>query len=114
MLHSATLGNLPGVSKPRLRALFDIVNELRRARFIARPRPWYAANRLHCEMEAAVALASMRDTSKGLRRRISSRRADVARIRKGSRQVGASAQSVMTLSSNRHPRLADLAEYDLC
>jgi hypothetical protein len=49
-------GSLPGVSKPRLRALFDIVNELRRARFIAQARPWYAANRLHCEMEAAVEL----------------------------------------------------------
>jgi hypothetical protein len=27
------------------------------ARLVARPRPWYVANRLHWEMEAAVALA---------------------------------------------------------
>jgi len=58
--HNAAFGNCRAPRSHGFRALFDIVNELRRARFIARPRPWYAANRLHCEMEAAVALASMR------------------------------------------------------
>jgi hypothetical protein len=60
MLHSAALGNLPGVSKLRLRALFDIVNELRRALHRAAAALGFAANRLHGEMEAVVALASMR------------------------------------------------------